>query len=316
MQPVVSPCEHKYIPPEETLASWKGELQKAFNLAVGHFYVENDFGRYSLETVNGALQLHKACNMREFVEQEIDWLSETYRLPQSVTRTPEKTLLNNYRSKIHNYSYDMELPKYDITPDELSQVCLKRLLSGDHMWYLAKLLNFQQNDTLCVYENSVKNVKRYVDKRRTTSIKKLAIILHVGKKRLLRNGNAEWSTFVSNGNNRGCHFSVAFVDLSKKDIMYGDSLGWPSPTQLPTLVQQYYSAINDTQIPTSFHLSYYHQPSTDNFAHSCTSCSNNYPLQKDGNICGIVAIIMTAIYCLDYTDHLHLIPLPCQSHEI
>ena len=38
-----------------------------------------------------------------------------------------------------------------MTPEELSQLCLKRLLSGDHMRYFVKIANQQEPEILYVY---------------------------------------------------------------------------------------------------------------------------------------------------------------------
>ena len=52
------------------------------------------------------------------------------------------------------------------------------------------------------------------------------MILHIAKKRTIRDGKPLPIVFISDDNNRGCHFVVAFVDLQKNAIYYGDSLGW------------------------------------------------------------------------------------------
>ena len=298
-QCVVDPCEQNSIPPEETLASWKSQLQSVVKIASGHFYMDTRFGRHNLHSINGTLQLYKARNIRRFVKQELDWFSETYRVPKHIRRVPEKTHINNFRSKVHNYSYDSVLPKYDMTPNELAQLCLTRLLSGDHMRYIVKLLNSQQGNTLCVYANSVRDIKSYVGRHDTTKVKKLVVILHIGKKRTVVNGTPEWSVFMSDDNNRGCHFAVAFVSFQENKIIYGDSLGWAAPVDLLSLVRNYSNALFNHQNQQSFQLSYYHQPLTKgNTTHSCSSCIFEYPLQNDGNICGIVAMITSAIFCL------------------
>ena len=51
------------------------------------------------------------------------------------------------------------------------------------MRYVVKLLNSQQRETLCVYANSVRDVKGYVERHDISNITNLVLILHVGKKR-------------------------------------------------------------------------------------------------------------------------------------
>ena len=138
MPSLISPCEHKFLPPEETLKSWKKQLHDIIAIASGDYFVETDNGYYSVDTINGALQLYKARRVRKFVRQEIDWFSETFRMPSNLKIIPEKKPL---------------------------QLCLKRLLSGDHMRYFIKIANQQEPEILCVYVNSVRDIKRFVDQQ-------------------------------------------------------------------------------------------------------------------------------------------------------
>ena len=83
MLSLISPCEHKFLPPEETLKSWKKQLQDIIAIAFGNYFVEIDNGYYSVDTINGALQLYKVRRVRKFMRQEIYWFSETFRMPSN-----------------------------------------------------------------------------------------------------------------------------------------------------------------------------------------------------------------------------------------
>ena len=131
----ISPCEHKFLPPEETLKSCEKQLQDIIAIASGNYFVETDDGYYSVDTISGALQLYKARRVRKFVSQEIDWFSETFRMPSDVKIIPEKESLQAFETIIQNNPHDRILSKFEMTPEELLQLCLKRLLSGDHMRY-------------------------------------------------------------------------------------------------------------------------------------------------------------------------------------
>ena len=97
------------------------------------------------------------------MRQEIDWFSETFRMPSNLKIIPEKEPLQTFESIIHNNHYDRILPEFDMTPEELSQLCLKRFLSGNHMRYFIKIANQQEPDILYVYVNSVCDIKRFVE---------------------------------------------------------------------------------------------------------------------------------------------------------
>ena len=44
MPSLISPCEHKFLPPEETLKSWRKQLQDITAIASGDYFVETDNG--------------------------------------------------------------------------------------------------------------------------------------------------------------------------------------------------------------------------------------------------------------------------------
>ena len=186
MPSLISPCEH-FLPPEETLRSWKKQLQDIIAIASGDYFVETDNGYCLVDTINGALQVYKARRVRKFVRQQIDWFSETFRMLSNLKIIPEKEPPQTFESIIHNNPYDRILPEFDMIPEELSQLCLKRLLSADHMRYFVKLANQQEPEILYVYVNSVYDIKRFVNQQliiKQWSIKHLVMILHIGKKEL------------------------------------------------------------------------------------------------------------------------------------
>ncbi len=113
-----SPCEQHFIPPQEILVAWKAELDQAKRAnARCSFYMECEFGLYTIPIINAAMQLHKAKEIRRAVTQEIDWLSGTCRIPTSVDSVPSVVLLNDFHSKIHNSSFMKVLPGIDMTPE-------------------------------------------------------------------------------------------------------------------------------------------------------------------------------------------------------
>ena len=127
------------------------------------------------------------------MRQEIDWFSETFRMPSGLKIIPEKEPLQTFESIIHNNPYGRILPEFDMTPEELSQLYLKRLLYGDHMRYFIKIANQQEPEILYVYVNSVRDIKRFVDQQlmiKQGNIKHLIMILHIGKKKNYQRWNA------------------------------------------------------------------------------------------------------------------------------
>ena len=59
MPSLISPCEHKFLPPEKTLKSWRKQLQDITAIVSGDYFVETNNGYYSVDTIHGALQYTK-----------------------------------------------------------------------------------------------------------------------------------------------------------------------------------------------------------------------------------------------------------------
>ena len=120
-----------------------------------------------------------------------------------------------------------------MSPEELSQLCLKRLLSGNVFYLLEtsftcdillKIANQQEPEILYVYVNSARAIKKIADQQliiKQGNIKHLVMILHIGKKRTIKDGKSLLTLFISDDNNRGCHFVTALLNLQKNFIYYG-----------------------------------------------------------------------------------------------
>ena len=190
-------------------------------------------------------------------------------------------------------------------PEVLSALCGQRYLYGDHMLWIVKCLNEQQSDVLCIYLNYIRNVKHFVEKTLRNCDKKpekLVFIMNIGKERDYECNDETYQTFFGSYEKHGDHFSCAVVDLSSKVIQYGDSLGWPAPKELERVANDYCCEIFQLDEHINFDLVHCHIPGSYAGSHRCTnSCSCYYPLQKDGNICGVVAITMAAIATLSPT---------------
>ena len=123
------------------------------------------------------------------------------------------------------------------------------------------------------------------------------MILHIRKKGTIRDGKPLPTVFISDDQNRGCHFVAAFVDLQKNVIYYGDSIGWSSPKNLVSLVKEYTKYISNKECTNNFRIIHYHKPTEENICHSCSDlCTGIYPLQIDSHICGIAVIAMSALF--------------------
>ena len=53
---------------------------------------------------------------------------------------------------------------------------------------------------------------------------------------------------MADGKRQGCHWALLFIDLKRCQSYYGDSLGWPLPTNLEEMVK-----LNITDIEKVLH---------------------------------------------------------------
>ena len=101
---------------------------------------------------------------------------------------------------------------------------------------------------------------------------------------------------MADGKREGCHWALLFVDLERCQSYYGDSLGWPLPTNLEEMVKPNIKEIekvlhvdlrNSVRNITALH-------KTTKQKHRCSSC-DFYPLQTCSTVCGVVTMAMAAV---------------------
>ena len=293
-----------HIPPYDYLRNWQDQLGQYEKLATGYFYVETDTKRYDIDSIRNALGLHTARKVKENVSKELDWFSEPYLKPHSVTKEPSTACMNNFKSLLYLSPCGQTIPSLSMDANELAYLCCKRQLSCDHILWATNKLNALQNSTFCMYLNYVRDIPGFLsrtmpdDKSKPQSI---VFILNVG---LEANGAA----FLGHDGKQGCHWATAHLDSISKQIIYCDSMGWPIPTGLNSKIRQVYREIYKCDM-VGFSVKAAHNFTfTRQGRHSCnkSSCATYYPLQTCSTICGVVAIIAASIACLarKFFDHI------------
>ena len=124
--------------------------------------------------------------------------------------------------------------------------------------------------------------------------KKLLFIFNVGcTKTMEQNG-----TFLAENGLTGCHFSICVYDKELNTTIYGDSLGWSAPGNLIQKIKRYIKRFFGE--PENILLrECYNSNSNRQGSHVCKiDCCVIYPHQNDGDICGIVCIVVASIVCL------------------
>ena len=307
---ITDPCKARFVPPQATLNQWQVELNRT-SVAVKTYAIEFKFlassGTYNIEAVFLAQKLRKARGVKQAVRKELEWFSSTTLIPKSIHISLPVVSMNAFKSFIHNSSYLDKLPLLDMVPEELARVWGRRYLSDEHMLWAVDKLNETQSDVLCIYINFVRNICRYCQKHMSEHRmlpKKILVLMNVG---FSSNGK----TFLGSDARSGCHFSLAVFDPANYVMTYGDSLGWPVPENLKDTVKEYVGALFENEQKEIAINECHSCTSTFNGMHRCQEfCNAFYPLQNDGDLCGVISIIMASIVCLspNFAEHVFATP--------
>ena len=266
------------------------------SLAIGKFYCEfwlaGEQYRYNLEAILTAQKLHKAREIKQAVQKELTYLFSTSIKPVSITKEIDYNALEKFIELIHNTPYLSKLSSFDMLPEELARLCGRRYLSDEHMSWVIQKLNSMQSDVLCIYGNFVTDIERFCERQvESGQYKKLLFIFNVGSTKTMgQNG-----TFIAENGLTGCRFSICVYD---KELIYGDSLGWLAPGKLIQKIYRYVKGFFGEPENILFR-ECHNSKSNRQGSHVCKNdCCVVYPLQEDGDICGIFCIVVASIVCL------------------
>ena len=281
----VDPFNVGYLPPLSDLLIWRAHL--------GSFgqdqkpYIATNHGNFDLEAVQNAIKLHDAKSIKECVFQETSWFQSPPKRPMSVSEYPTNILLDRYQHLILNTPHNIFVENLSMKPGELAQLAHTRYISSDHVEWFTRKLNSQQNNSLCVYLNGVRDSKKYLSdhfKQQTN----ISFVINVGR---LRDGDV----FLASDLRPGCHWALVNYNNSTKSIFYADSLAWSPPKDLTdALIPWLNTAFGVSVCPDIIEC---HDSSSFDSSgqHICVERCSQYPLQTCGNICGPVVIMMTVI---------------------
>ena len=291
------------IPSLSVLTKWRNDIAETLRKLPGGalVYIEADGHTYDMEALCHMSLLHTAQRVKAEAQVIMSWaLSIAHppiRLQKELVDADE---LMKIQDAFLNPRWNEVLTEYDMDSGELLQIGAEGQLSGDHMRWFASKLNDIQTDVLCIYPSTASRDGNAGENKSTkpddTTVPRAFLLL-------LNVGCLNGKVFIGDEKNPGNHFSVCYADKSLGRIIYGDSLGWPPPDDLEEVVSAHSADIwgSSWNIGNTFLC---HDPSSlsPNGIHICTGkCASHYPLQKDGNICGVVVLLVSAIACLHPT---------------
>ena len=144
-------------------------------------------------------------------------------------------------------------------------------------------LYFSASQTRFLYAFSKLKEKVHLVNESGTKLRYLYVALNVGC-------SCESEYYVADGKRDGCHWALLFADFEK---YYGDSLGWPLPTNLEEVVRPNINKIEeDLQVDLWNSIAVLNKAMEE--THICSGYKV-YPFQTCNNVCGIVTMIMAAV---------------------
>ena len=108
--------------------------------------------------------------------------------------------------------------------------------------------------------------------------------------------NKDGTTYITNTEKQGSHWSLLVVDINNVTSYYCDSLGWPVPINIKGTVGCNLAIIEgDSGMSINNCLSSIRVVRPHSY-HTCTAiCKGYYPWQSCSNMCGVIVMCMAAI---------------------
>ena len=286
-----NPLQSRSIPSWSNLQEWSAKLRQSPGRCI-QVQEGGEIVLHNISTLKTAQLLHEIRVCKDAVERELTFFSSPKNTPRSIQKKIDVETMTSFRELVH-YSLSTEpIKEYDMLPGDLARLCGSTYLSDSHLTWIAKQLNTMQSYTHVVFANYIADVETYCHNRMKNdafSPSKLILMFCVGA---LESGDV----FIARDRDGG-HFSVAVYDDETGKTVYGDSAGWKYPEELLALVNRYVRIIfeKECQEVIECHAS----AQTYNHVHSCSSdCNFYYPLQTDGDICGVVVSVIASIVAL------------------
>ena len=193
-------------------------------------YAENAqlgcFDISSLQTKLDSAISRGAISIKTAVQKEIKRFinAAPYDILATVHQPPASST-EQFKDLLYSVRYNKVILPYGMSPNKLSTICLKRWLSCDPIRCLMKSLNGSQSLTYCLYLNEFRgdpsSLKCFVN----SSGKLVRFLFAVNV-----DCSSKGEPFIGSDLQRVCHWTMCLVDgINNKEIIYGDSSGWPVP---------------------------------------------------------------------------------------
>ena len=262
--------------------------------------VSCSLGTYTQSSLQTLLKIHALRDISKSVREEIKWLYSTTSAPNKECVSPsflddyKKLLLEDRDGSLVVNDTILTSDLMKLTGNKWLNLALVQGFVDLRNAYHSETAIFVLNDLLLFNEEKLQKESHFYGKQ----LRFITFIINVG-------GNIK-ETFLATPKKPGLHWTLLYVDTTQNKWFYCDTLGWAFPSDLT-------STVNDTLKALSIELPFAIKPVQGRFlAHKPQSmsrgsrqckntCFQNIPLQKCGNVCGVIVIVMAAISCISPT---------------
>ena len=259
--------------------------------------VSCSLGTYTKSSLQTLLKIYALREISKSVREEIEWLNATTSAPNKECVSPsflvdfKKLLLENIDGSVVFNDTILASDLMKLTGNKWLNLALVQGFVDLLNDYHSETAIFVLNDLMLFNDEKLRKESQLYGKQ----LRFITFIINVG-------GNIK-ETFVTTPMKPGLHWTLFYVDTTQNKWFYCDTLGWAVPTDLT-------STVNDILEALSSELPFAIKPVQGRFlalkpqsmghgSHQCTNtCFQNIPLQKCGNVCGVIIIVMAAISCI------------------
>ena len=145
----LDPFQIKSLPAESQLREWAKHIHGP------NQYVQTSRGKVDNDCLNILRRFHTMRSIQDDVQQEVGWFSSPCNRPETVVEHPTATQIAVLQEFLYCGRYDEIREPYGMSANELAMVCADRWISSDHICWLMKTLNQDQDETFFVYLNGI-----------------------------------------------------------------------------------------------------------------------------------------------------------------
>ena len=242
------------------------------------------------------IMIHNLKSEKERIGTLSSWLDKPMVHPSADCNLPELRLIAQFKEWVFSKANSKIILHPATSTEDLLGLCNDGWMELQTINAFMPIINvfshkrkvFSLNSMLEMVETAleitVKNIFH--------DLEQIAFLANVGKHR--------GRTFSSNQHISGSHWALLMLDLRKGTFQYCDSFCWEAPQNMAIQLNRIVAAINRVcikEIAVPSMITCARPAQGQGGVHCCREeCLVNYPIQQCSDICGVISVIMAAVF--------------------